>query len=79
MPISYLGSKKKSAKIIYKTIIELSPKFDTIVDLFCGGFAIGEIFAQKSTLCGGTQKHSNQPTEKLFVYKENQLENLKLL
>jgi adenine-specific DNA methylase len=44
MSIPYMGSKRKSAGKIYQTIINLSSKFDTICDLFCGGFAVSELF-----------------------------------
>lgn len=44
MPIPYMGSKRKSAGKIYQTIKNHSPEADTIVDLFCGGFAISEFF-----------------------------------
>lgn len=44
MPIPYMGSKRKSAQKIYQTIINFNPNKKTIIDLFCGGFAIGEIF-----------------------------------
>jgi site-specific DNA-adenine methylase len=40
MPIPYMGSKRKSAQKIYQTIINFNPVKGTIVDLFCGGFAI---------------------------------------
>jgi len=46
MPIPYMGSKRKSAHKIYATIKAQNPNADTIVDLFAGGFAIGEIFMQ---------------------------------
>ena len=44
MPIPYLGSKRKSSDKIYQTISYLNPKKGILVDLFCGGFAIGEKF-----------------------------------
>lgn len=44
MAIPYMGSKRKSAQKIYQTIINFNPNKKTIVDLFCGGFAIGELF-----------------------------------
>lgn len=44
MAIPYMGSKRKSAQKIYQTIINFNPDKKTIVDLFCGGFAIGELF-----------------------------------
>lgn len=44
MPIPYMGSKRKSAQKIYQTIVNFNPKANTLIDLFCGGFAIGEIF-----------------------------------
>lgn len=44
MPIPYLGSKRRSAGLIYQTIKNLNPNADTLVDLFCGGFAVGEYF-----------------------------------
>jgi len=44
MPIPYMGSKRKSSQKIYQTIKNFNVDSDTIVDLFCGGFAIGEIF-----------------------------------
>ena len=44
MAIPYMGSKRKSAQKIYQTIINFNPYKKTIVDLFCGGFAIGELF-----------------------------------
>lgn len=44
MPIPYMGSKRKSAQKIYQTIKNFNPNSKTIVDLFCGGFAIGELF-----------------------------------
>jgi site-specific DNA-adenine methylase len=47
MPVPYMGSKRRSAGKIYQTIVNLSPEFDTICDLFCGGGAISEIFIKK--------------------------------
>ena len=47
MSIPYLGSKRKSCNKIYEAIVSTSPKFNTFVDLFCGGFAVGEVFLQK--------------------------------
>jgi site-specific DNA-adenine methylase len=44
MPIPYMGSKRKSAQQIFQTIKNFNPQSKTIVDLFCGGFAISEIF-----------------------------------
>lgn len=44
MPVPYMGSKRKSADRIYSVIKNHSKGADTIVDLFCGGFAIGEEF-----------------------------------
>lgn len=44
MPISYKGSKRKLAKNIYDLILKENPNANTIVDLFCGGFAVGEEF-----------------------------------
>ena len=44
MPIPYMGSKRKSAQKIYQTIKNFNPNSKTIIDLFCGGFAIGELF-----------------------------------
>jgi site-specific DNA-adenine methylase len=47
MPIPYLGSKRKSAGKIYQAIRNLEPDADTLVDLFCGGWAISEYFFRK--------------------------------
>lgn len=47
MPIPYLGSKRKIADNIVNVIINSCNKFDTVVDLFCGGFAISEVFLNK--------------------------------
>ncbi len=47
MPIPYMGSKRKSANKIYSTIHKLNPDGKILVDLFCGGFAIGEKFICK--------------------------------
>lgn len=44
MPIPYMGSKRKSAGKIYSTIKNFNPSSKVLVDLFCGGFAIGEYF-----------------------------------
>ena len=44
MPIPYKGSKRKLSKQIYDLISRENPNADTIVDLFCGGFAVGEEF-----------------------------------
>jgi adenine-specific DNA methylase len=44
MPIPYMGSKRKTAQLIYQTIINFNPKGKILVDLFCGGFAISEKF-----------------------------------
>lgn len=44
MPIPYMGSKRDIAGLIYQTIKNLNPNADTLVDLFCGGFAVGEYF-----------------------------------
>lgn len=46
MPIPYMGSKRKSAQQIYQTIKNFNPEANTIVYLFCGGFAISEKFYQ---------------------------------
>lgn len=46
MPIPYMGSKRKSAHKIYAAIKAQNPDSNTIVDLFAGGFAVGEIFMQ---------------------------------
>lgn len=47
MPIPYMGSKRKSADKIYALISQREPQADTLVDLFCGGFAVGEKFLKK--------------------------------
>ena len=47
MSIPYMGSKRKSASKIYQTIENFNPNSKIIVDLFCGGFAIGEKFLEK--------------------------------
>ena len=39
-----MGSKEKHGAKIYNAIVSNSPKFDALVDLFCGGFAVGELF-----------------------------------
>jgi len=39
-----MGSKRKSATKIYSTIKNFNPEANHLVDLFCGGLAIGEIF-----------------------------------
>jgi len=44
MPVPYMGSKRKSAGKIYQAIKNLNEDNNTIVDLFCGGFGIGEYF-----------------------------------
>jgi site-specific DNA-adenine methylase len=44
MPIPYMGSKRKSAGKIFQTIKNLNSEVNTIVDLFCGGFAVSEYF-----------------------------------
>ena len=44
MAIPYMGSKQKSAQQIFQTIKNFNPHSQSIVDLFCGGFAISEIF-----------------------------------
>ena len=44
MPIPYKGSKRKLSKQIYDLISIENPNADIIVDLFCGGFAVGEEF-----------------------------------
>ena len=44
--IPYLGSKRKSADKIYSLISSREPK-GVLVDLFAGGFAIGEKFMIK--------------------------------
>ena len=54
MPIPYLGSKRKSAGKIYQTIKNFNPEADTLVDLFCGGWAISEFFLKEGWLV-----HSN--------------------
>jgi site-specific DNA-adenine methylase len=43
MSIPYMGSKRKSCNMIYR-IISLREKKSIFVDLFCGGFAVGEVF-----------------------------------
>lgn len=47
MSIPYMGSKRKSAHMIFTTILNFNPKLETIYDLFCGGFAVGEIFLKE--------------------------------
>src|SRR3990167_9941294 len=47
MSIPYLGSKRKSSGKIYSTIKNLNPESDTLVDLFCGGFALSSYFVKK--------------------------------
>lgn len=44
MPVPYMGSKRKTASKFYQIIKAYSGDANTIVDLFCGGFAISEIF-----------------------------------
>ena len=44
MAIPYMGSKRKSAHKIYLTIAQRHPESKTLIDLFCGGFAISEEF-----------------------------------
>ena len=44
MPIPYLGSKRRNGAKIVRTIQNFNPNAKTIVDLFCGGLAIGELF-----------------------------------
>lgn len=46
MPIPYMGSKQKSAQKIYQTILNFNSNKGTLVDLFCGGFAISEKFLE---------------------------------
>lgn len=43
-----MGSKRKSAHKIYAALKNRHPEANTLVDLFCGGLAIGEIFIQNS-------------------------------
>ena len=43
MPIPYMGSKRAIANMIYN-IINQREKKSTFIDLFCGGFAVGEVF-----------------------------------
>lgn len=47
MAIPYLGSKRRSAGKIYSAIRNLEPEANTLVDLFCGGFAISEYFIKR--------------------------------
>ena len=47
MAVPYLGSKRKSAGLIYQTIKNLEPEGNILVDLFCGGFAISEYFIKE--------------------------------
>lgn len=47
MPIPYMGSKRDNASLIYQTIVNFCPDADTVVDLFCGGFAVGEWFMRQ--------------------------------
>lgn len=44
MSVPYMGSKRKSAGKIYQTIKNLNPKASQLIELFCGGFAVGEYF-----------------------------------
>jgi len=44
MAIPYLGSKRKTAGRIYRAIQQRHPDSKLLVDLFCGGFAVGEYF-----------------------------------
>lgn len=39
-----MGSKRKSAQMIFQTIKNHNPNANKIIDLFCGGFTISEIF-----------------------------------
>ena len=48
MPIPYMGSKRKSAQKIYQAISNLNPDSNLLVDLFCGGFAVGEKFMRNN-------------------------------
>lgn len=48
MPIPYMGSKRKSAQMIFNVIRNFNPKSRQLVDLFCGGIAIGEIFLKNN-------------------------------
>lgn len=48
MAIPYLGSKRKNGQKIFRTIKNFNPDAKVIVDLFCGGFAIGELFYKDS-------------------------------
>lgn len=48
MPIPYLGSKRKLAGVLYQTIKNATGRRDgVLVDLFCGGFAVGEYFLKQ--------------------------------
>jgi site-specific DNA-adenine methylase len=42
-----MGSKRKSAGLIYQTIKNLNPNQNILVDLFCGGFSISEYFIKQ--------------------------------
>lgn len=48
MAIPYMGSKRRSAGKIYQAIHNLCPDSNTLVDLFCGGFAISEYFLKQN-------------------------------
>lgn len=43
MPVSYMGSKRVVGQYIYRAIANREPK-GILVDLFCGGLAVGELF-----------------------------------
>jgi hypothetical protein len=44
MPLPYMGSKRKLAQRLFDVISERETS-NVFVDLFCGGFAVGEVFA----------------------------------
>lgn len=54
-----MGSKRKSASLIYKTILNNCKNVDTLVDLFCGGFAISEEFLKKGHKVIANDKNKN--------------------
>jgi len=79
MPIPYMGTKRKSAERIYDTITSHNPDMNTLVDLFCGGFAISEIFIKNGHTVIANDKNKyvvaligkivNQGLDKAFITK----------
>lgn len=66
-----MGSKRKSAGMIYQTIANLNPKNKVLVDLFCGGLGISEVFAKN-----GWQVKANDKNKHVVALAKQAIQGL---